>query len=175
MRRIGLVCLWLGVLGGAFVSVRHVEHIQWGPYGAMAALAIAGVVMLRRTAGSAAFGAERVRQDVSALRGHLQTVLGGVDDILGRRNEGSVYDVRDMIDNELAEPLGAFADRRETLIAAHGLEVYADVMTRFAGAERLVNRAWSASADGYIDEVWPCLERAQALLRDAMDRFPSSA
>lgn len=173
MRRIGLVCLWSGVLGGAFVSVRHVEHIEWGLYAAAAALAIAGVVILRRTAGAAAFGAARVRQDVSTLRGHLETILAGLQDILDRRNEGSVYDVRDRIDAALAEPLGAFADRRETLIAAHGLEVYADVMTRFAGAERLVNRAWSASADGYIDEVWPCLERAAELMHEAKDRFPA--
>ena len=171
MRRVGLVSLWLGVLGGSFVSVRHAEHIEWGAYAAAAVVAIVGVVILRRTAGVAAFGAERVKQDISTLRNHLEAVISGLQRILDGRDEGSVYDVRDRIDQGLAEPLGAFADRRETLIAAHGLDAYAEVMTRFAGGERLINRAWSASADGYVDEVWPCLERARGLMQEARDRF----
>ena len=40
------------------------------------------------------------------------------------------------------------------------MKVYADVMTEFASAERLVNRTWSAAADGYVDEVATSLQLA---------------
>ena len=70
--------------------------------------------------------------------------------------------------------MALFADARESMIPAFGLASYAEVMTRFAGGERLVNRAWSASADGYLDEVVACLRDALGQLDDAKrhyDRF----
>ena len=82
-----------------------------------------------------------------------------------------VYEIKDRIDEQLAPELASFADAREAMIPSFGMQGYADVMTRFAGAERMINRAWSASADGYIDEVWKCLERASALLDEAGERF----
>ena len=53
------------------------------------------------------------------------------------------------------------------MIDQFGLEAYARVMTRFASAERNINRAWSASADGYRDEVVRCLHDAANLLEAA--------
>jgi hypothetical protein len=47
------------------------------------------------------------------------------------------------------------------------LQRYADVMSRFATAERLINRSWSASVDGYVDEVWSCTERAETMMVEA--------
>jgi hypothetical protein len=72
-----------------------------------------------------------------------------------------------MIDDRLALDLATFVNARETMIHIHGLQAYADVMTQFAAAERSINRAWSASADGYIDEVWICLDRAKTLMTNA--------
>jgi hypothetical protein len=71
-----------------------------------------------------------------------------------------VYDVHGMIDQELADDLGRFAELRESIIPEYGLDHYARVMTEFALAERTINRMWSASADGYVDEVQTCLQRA---------------
>ena len=42
-------------------------------------------------------------------------------------------------------------------------------MSRFAGGERYLNRVWSASADGYIDEVHAYLTKARDQLADARD------
>ena len=47
-------------------------------------------------------------------------------------------------------------------------------MTQFASAERFVNRAWSAAADGYTTEAADSLQRAQDHLNQAsqlMDQF----
>jgi len=49
----------------------------------------------------------------------------------------------------------------------YGLQSYADLMSAFACGERYVNRAWSASADGYIDEVRASLDTALAQLTKA--------
>ena len=42
-------------------------------------------------------------------------------------------------------------------------------MTRFAAGERYLNRVWSASADGYIDEVNEYLEKAKDQFVDSLD------
>jgi len=55
-----------------------------------------------------------------------------------------------------------------------GLPAYAGIMTEFATAERSINRAWSASADGYIDEVWLSLDRAQRRMHRAKELFDAN-
>lgn len=171
----GLVSLWAGVLLGSFVSVRHTDHIEWWAYAIAAALAGVGVVRLRSSAKAEANEGDRVGRDIGVLHESLATLVDRLDALVGAEAEVEVYDVKDKIDGELAEMLATFADRRESMIAAHGLDRYADVMTAFAGGERLINRAWSASADGYIDEVWPCLQRAAALMHQARDRLVAPA
>ena len=49
------------------------------------------------------------------------------------------------------------------------LKTYADVMTEFASAERSINRAWSAAADGYIDEINLCIDRSYDHLGQVRD------
>ena len=39
------------------------------------------------------------------------------------------------------------------MIHVFGMQNYADVMSNFAAGERYINRVWSASTDGYVDEV----------------------
>jgi hypothetical protein len=52
-----------------------------------------------------------------------------------------------------------------------GLQGYADVMSAFAAGERYINRVWSASTDGYVDEVHSYLERATQQIREARVLF----
>ncbi|MGD1915411.1 MAG: hypothetical protein ACFCBV_04385 [Phycisphaerales bacterium] len=60
----------------------------------------------------------------------------------------------------------AFVEGRERIIADHGLGGFAELMDRFAAMERLINRAWSAAADGVYEESADCLERASALAEE---------
>lgn len=60
---------------------------------------------------------------------------------------------------------------RGRLRARLGLAGYARVMDRFAAAERQVNRAWSAAADGDDDEAMSCLVRGAESLAAARERM----
>ena len=98
----------------------------------------------------------------------LQQLAEKLSQLRAEKETLDVYDVRHRIDGDLAANLRAFADQRETISQAYSLQLYAEVMNRFAAGERNINRAWSASADGYIDEVWVCLERAESLMREGL-------
>ncbi|MCA9652161.1 MAG: hypothetical protein H6712_04780 [Myxococcales bacterium] len=174
MRSLGHLLLWIGVLGGSFVAVRDPEDVSWPAYAALAVVAIAGVLLLRRTAAASLGTAAQVGQRIDGLRRSLAEADDALRGLAEAGDELDVYAVRDRLDTELAEPLGAFADGREAMIPAFGLDAYGEVMTRFAAAERLVNRSWSASADGYVDEVRSCLGQASGLLSDARERFEAA-
>jgi len=62
--------------------------------------------------------------------------------------------------------LAAYPAARDRLIGEHGLGGYARRMDAFAAADRRVNRAWSAAADGHLEESTESLHEAAAVLAE---------
>ena len=52
---------------------------------------------------------------------------------------------------------------RDTLVGKLGMARYAELMDAFSRLERTLNRAWSAAADGVLDEALRCIDEAVAL------------
>jgi hypothetical protein len=172
MRRAGHVLLWLGFLLAAFVTTRQLDAVSWVSYIPAALIGVAGVVLLRRTATEAAAHVDVVRANLSALEGSLRRLIERLESMNRDRETIFVYDVHGRIDRDLLEDLATFAEARESMIHGIGLQEYASVMDHFARGERAVNRSWSASADGYVDEVWTYLGLAESYMREA-DRILS--
>ena len=168
MRLLGGLLLMLGFFGSAFVAVRHADAeqlewqtIEWGWYAVAFAVGLIGVILLRVTAKSTGTQAHKLDADLVAMKSSLASLVDKLTAMTTGRNDIGVYDVHGRIDDELMVDLNTFVEARESLIHLYGLQPYADLMNRFALSERNINRAWSASADGYIDEVWICMERAR--------------
>jgi len=146
--------------------------IHWPAYIISLSVAGAGVVLLRLTPKSIDADqnhtATGTLEDLATLLDRVQTKI---DDWIAQFDDIFVYDFHGKIDAELSNDLGNFADLRELMIPAFGLDHYARIMTEFALAERTINRIWCASADGYIDEVRECLQRASDHLKDAKLRW----
>ena len=177
-RVVGHVLLWLGFLAGAFVAVRSVEvegapwsTVSWPAYGLALFVATAGVVVLRATKTAVGVASAEEAKAIDRLEAILARLQSTVEQWSSQSDEINVYEFHGMIDETLAEDLGQFADLRETMIPEFGLDHYARIMTEFALAERTLNRTWSASADGYVDEVRTCLSRAKAHLTAARTRL----
>jgi len=64
-----------------------------------------------------------------------------------------------------------FVETRGAIVSAIGMSGYARVMDAFAGAERQINRAWSAAADGVLEESLDCLRTGAERLSDARQRL----
>jgi hypothetical protein len=162
-----------GFLGGAYVTVAHEAHIEWSLFGLCAFALLVGVVlteMLRRAeAADDSRGA-----DIEVLDGCLTKLIERLENLNAERagaDDGEVFEVRHRIDGDLMEDLDRFVERRESMIGRFGLQTYAGVMSAFAASERLINRTWSASADGYVDEVRTCLAQAEAEMRSAQSQL----
>lgn len=98
---------------------------------------------------------------------YLKSSVKTIHNVL--KGELDVYDVHRRIDELVPDHLTRFVEARSSIANAFGLQGYADVMSHFAAGERYLNRVWSASADGYIDEVRGYLGRAEAQFVEARD------
>jgi len=178
MRLLGHILLWVGFFSGSFVMLQNLEDptdrwatINWSYYGGAFLFGTLGVVLLRVTAKQAGGQAHEIDRDMDDLDDALEKLIASVSRLNAERESILVFDVHKQIDDTLAVEFGRFADARKSMIPRFGLPTYAAIMTEFANAERGVNRAWSASADGYVDEVWLSLERAERRLLRAREIF----
>ena len=153
----------------------EVSSVNWTHYGICAVTMIAGMALLRLgRKGEAAEAGEKHTQDMETLKRCLGSLLQKVRGFESDTSDESQLTVHTRIDAELMEDIHDFVEARESMIPHLGMQSYANIMSPFASGERLLNRAWSASADGYVDEVRDCvtgarveLEKAQELLERA--------
>ena len=71
------------------------------------------------------------------------------------------------VDELLESYILPFAEVRQTIIQRFGMEEGAEVLVTMAYGERMLNRAWSASADGHIQEARACIPEALAAFEEA--------
>ena len=161
MRAAGAVILSAGFLFASWLSAQHATEMSWTPYLVALGVTIAGVVVLRWGSHSATRGEEKVAGDLAAAIASIDRIVEKIEDLDARKGEMSPYDAFAQIDERFADDLGTFAEARESIAHTWGLETYAAVMNEFAAGERYLNRVWSASVDGYIDEVNEYLRRAR--------------
>ena len=73
----------------------------------------------------------------------------------------NVYDIHGKIDEFFMNDIETFLEARESIIHQYTMQSYADLMNHFAAGERYLNRVWSCSVDGYIDEAHNYITRAR--------------
>jgi len=160
MKRLGFLLGVFGFLSGAVVAVQDINDINWPPFVACIVVGAIGVIM-RRRATQAQSGQEHVvHGNLATLESSIGNVVQKLGQLKSQKDSINVYDIHLKIDELFPDDLSAFEDAREAMVNAYSLKAYADVMNHFASAERYLNRVWSASADGYIDEAHTYLERS---------------
>ena len=169
MKTIGLVLITVGFLAGALVAVVDEEQVNWFNFGASIAVGIVGVGIVRFGRRQVTHGEGKLASNMQEITSILQRIVDGMTRLNTEKNSIDTYDMRHRIDETIAAEILAFADTRETIATLFGLGVYADIMSHFAAGERYLNRVWSASADGYIDEVNAYLEKSHYQFAQTLD------
>ena len=166
MKALGYALITGGFLTAAFFAVQA-EGIATGPYLLGLALGAAGVVTVRVGTHRAARTHELVAANIETISASLRALVERADALWTERESVDVYDLRHRIDELFPPHLDAFVQARETLKVSCGLQAYADVMNPFAAGERYLNRVWSASTDGWIDEAHEYLGLAREQFAEA--------
>lgn len=167
--RMAFLLVTLGAVLASLGVARTDPSVQgWvSAYQAQTGLAVAGLVLLA--------GGIWVRQlDLRDLRrarvdsGSLGTAAAALDHIVERTRAlsarlGAIDDLVELhglLDAIVSGPVTEFTRHRQAIIDAYGQAAYAAVMGPFSQGERYLNRAWSASTDGYLYEATTYAEKA---------------
>jgi hypothetical protein len=161
----------VGFLAGSLAATIDKEYVQWGYFIAALAIGIAGVALVR-------FGTHREKrvegkltEDIQSIEASLSRIVKNMTGLNAQKASINTYDVRHRINELFIEDLDTFVRARESIAHSYGLNAYADVMSSFAAGERYLNRVWSASADGYADEVNAYLDKAQQQFTESLDKI----
>jgi hypothetical protein len=170
-RQIGLALITVSFLATSYLGVLDATVVNWGVFVPLLLVGAIGIGFVQWAKRKRAGETDRIASDLTVVEESLQNLVRVVSDLDARKGEIHTYDMRHRIDELLLDDLNRFVDSRESITHAYGLQAYADVMSHFAGGERYLNRVWSASADGYIDEVNAYLTRAHEQFEIALGRI----
>jgi hypothetical protein len=161
MKIFALLLVFASFLGGSFVSVLDPRLVNWNFLVPVLVAGLVGLWMFRKAKHAETRAGDRLAGNISTLENSLGNILDNLEDLHERGDDLPVYEARFEIDRLFREDLNNFAEARESMIHVFGIQNYADVMSNFAAGERYINRVWSASTDGYVDEVRAYIERAR--------------
>lgn len=174
MKTLGLVLIIVGFLAGSWITVQKVGSVQWVLYLPAAIAAALGVVLIRQGARQQSRAADTLQKNIATVRDTLARVIVHADQLESRKTEIDTHDLRDHIDTTFARDLADFAEARMSIAHLYGLSHYAEVMNHFAAGERYLNRVWSASVDGYVEECREFIGRAREQFHEAQERLTAA-
>ncbi len=171
MKNLGYLLITGGFLAASYVAVRDPETIPVGLFLATLAVGGLGVASVRFATHSAAHSEEKLTTNIETLGTRLGRIVENVERFEEEKASIDVYELRHHVEETFSEDLMAFVDARESMAHSYGLQAYAEVMSHFASGERHLNRVWSASTDGYVDEAHAYVTKAVEQFRDARQSF----
>lgn len=171
MKTIALILIAVSFLAGAFLSVLDPRLVNWSLMVPVLLLGIGGLWIYRKAHHGETRAGDRLSGNMEILGTSLVNIVTKLVALNERDEDLPVYEARFEIDRLFRDDLNNFANARESMIHVFGMQNYADVMSNFAAGERYINRVWSASTDGYADEVKLYLERAKNQFTEANVHF----
>ena len=168
---IGYILFIAGFLSAALVGVLDTTEINWLHFASAVSVGTLGVVLIRIAHHQKHRSTEAVEDNIQAVFDSLKRLVSNMRILIAEARNISPYDVRHRIDDLFTDDLEAFVQTRKSIAHVYSMQDYADVMSHFAAGERYLNRVWSASADGYIDEVNTYLDKAQTQFSSAFDKI----
>jgi len=161
MKAVAYILITAGFLLAAYYSVIDTDQVPWNVVVPSLLMGLAGVAMIQISNRVQRRETDTVRSNIDKLEQSLSSIVDHATQLDADKGSIDVYDFHGHIDELFMADLDVFVENRESIAHAYGLQEYADIMTHFATGERYLNRCWSASTDGYVDEVNAYLTRAR--------------
>ncbi len=171
MKILGYVLLVGGLIGASVVASLQAEVVNWLWFLPVLAVGVIGMIFMRRASHHEKRGDAKVSGDIEAIKTSLANIVEKMKRLDAEKEAIGVYDIHPRIDADLRDDIDNFIDARESISHVYGLQHYADIMSHFAAGERYLNRSWSSSADGYIDECYTYVTRAANQFAETREAF----
>ncbi len=171
MKILGYVLLTAGFLGGSYFAVLDAQSVPVGSFLAMFVAGVVGVVLARTAGHKESRDVEVVSANIGAIGTSLERIADKAREFDRDKHTIDVYELRHHIDRVFPDDIDTFVQARQSIAHSFGLQIYADVMNPFAAGERYLNRVWSTSTDGYIDEAHTYIAKAREQFEEALEVF----
>ncbi|NNJ72167.1 MAG: hypothetical protein HKP09_03190 [Enterobacterales bacterium] len=168
-RIIGQLMVATGFLCGAFLTSLDKNLVNWQYFIPAMVIGVLGVLIIRKADKNQATSEGVLSTNITNIEESIDRIVKNLIELNNKKADIPPYEMRFEIDKLFRDDLTLFADSRKSLGHRYGLQPYAEVMSAFAAGERYINRVWSASADGYVDEVMNYLSKAQSQFIEARD------
>jgi len=171
MKNVALLIVVLAFLAGAFITSLDPRLVDWIYFIPVILIGALGVYIYLRSLKIAAQSSDLLAADKKVLSSSIENIVTNLVKLDEGKTDIPTYEMRFEIDKLFREDLNNFADARESLKHLYGLQAFADVMSAFAAGERYLNRVWSASTDGYVDEVLLYVGKAKTQFLEAAEEL----
>lgn len=174
MNSLASVLITAGFLWGAYQASLDPELMNWPMFLPAVLAGFLGVYLRKREAAKHALSDHVLASNRSNIEDSLSRIVEGLEEMEAGKASLPTYEARFEIDRRFRNDLDMFAEARHSLSHIYGLQSYAEIMSAFAAGERYLNRVWSASADGYVDEVNEYIGRALEMFKEARDALDTA-
>ena len=171
MKLLGFLMVTVGFILAALATVVDENTIKLLWYIPALAVGAIGAIVIRIDNARYSKTEHHVTSNIEIIYSSLERIVANINQLNTDKHTIDTYDIRYRIDELFIDDLNNFVEARQSIVHAHGLNAYAEVMSDFAAGERYLNRVWSASADGYIDEVNIYLEKAQTQFIETLNKI----
>jgi len=161
----------VGFIAAALATVVDENAVEWLWYVPALIVGAAGVATVRIDDARKTKTEHHVASRIETVEGSLERIAASINKLNADKHSINTYDMRHRIDELFIDDLEMFVDARESIAHRYGLAAYGEIMSGFAAGERYLNRVWSASADGYIDEVNTYLDKAREQFVESLEKI----
>lgn len=175
MDTIGKLLVTLTFIIGAYLASLHPTEINWLAFLPVIGLGAVGAVLVKKGQRALAGHSELLDGHRNDLQQSLDNIVLSLEQLEAGKLDIPTYEMRFEIDRLLRHDLGRFADARDSMRTLFGLQTFADIMSSFAAGERYINRIWSASTDGYQDEVLIYVEKSLNQFHEARGLYQQAS
>lgn len=174
MKHAAFTLVILAFLGGAFLTSLDEHDVNWWFFIPTVIVGFISAFLYIKESNRAAIHSDTLKSNQEIMSASLHNIVAQLDDLEGRKDKVPTYDMRFEIDHLFREDLMQFADARNSMKHLFGIQSFADIMSSFAAGERYINRIWSASTDGYVDEVLLYVSKANTQFKHALEVFEAA-
>ncbi len=171
MRNLAFAVIILSFLAGAFLASLDPKTISWNIYVPVLAAGAVAVFLLKSHDKKTAMSEGVIAANLAVIETSIDNIMYNIQQMDLTKDALPTYEARFEIDRKFRDDLFNFAEARMSIGHRYGLQPYADVMSAFAAGERYLNRVWSASADGYVDEVITYITKAHHQFKEAHEKL----
>ncbi len=171
MKNMAFLLVIVSFLVGAYLASLDERSMNWTYFVPVMLVGFIAAFLYKKASSAAAKQGDLLQNNKQVLIESLKNVLTNLEALDGRKDKVPTYEMRFEIDKLFREDLMNFAEARESMRHLFGIQHYADIMSSFAAGERYINRVWSASTDGYVDEVMLYVGRAFEQFQHAQEEF----